>query len=114
MPDARDFLRVNQIGPQEDEDTRQLWRGESNPRQALTRWTLHASQRSSRRDFVLAIQKGMYEEKDIAQDLVLGNIKDWNQYQHLVGEARGLSLAKEEIKSLLENNVEDAEQIITS
>ena len=29
-------------------------------------------------------------EKDIAQDLVLGNIKDWNQYQHLVGEARGL------------------------
>ena len=53
-------------------------------------------------------------EKDIAQDLVLGNIKDWNQYQHLVGEARGLSLAKEEIKSPLENNVEDAEQIITS
>ena len=23
-------------------------------------------------------------EKNIAQDLVLGNIKDWNQYQHLV------------------------------
>ena len=53
-------------------------------------------------------------EKNIAQDLVLGNIKDWNQYQHLVGEPRGLSLAKEEIKSLLENNVEDAEQIMTS
>ena len=53
-------------------------------------------------------------EKNIAQDLVLGNIKDWNQYQHLVGEARGLSLAKEEIKALLENKIEDAELFITT
>ena len=53
-------------------------------------------------------------EKDIAQDLVLGNIKDWNQYQHLVGEARGLSLAKEEIKSLLERNADYDEDTLRS
>lgn len=41
-------------------------------------------------------------------------MKDWEQYKMSVGEIRGLSLAREEIKTLLERNVDDVEDFISS
>ena len=53
-------------------------------------------------------------EKDIASALSHGSVKDWEQYKMSVGEIRGLSFAREEIKSLLEKNVHDVEDLISS
>ena len=53
-------------------------------------------------------------EKDISGALASGAVKDWEQYKMSVGEIRGLSFAREEIKALLEKNVDDAEEIISS
>jgi hypothetical protein len=53
-------------------------------------------------------------EKDIASALSHGAVKDWEQYKMTVGEIRGLSFAREEIKSLLEKNVDDVEDLISS
>jgi|TARA_R110000803_G_scaffold86588_1_gene153021 succinate dehydrogenase flavin-adding protein (antitoxin of CptAB toxin-antitoxin module) len=53
-------------------------------------------------------------EQDIARSLLAGSAKDWDQYKMMVGEARGLSFAKEEIKALLENNADDIEDLISS
>jgi len=48
-------------------------------------------------------------EEDISSLLSSGAAKDWEQYQSLVGEVRGLSFVRNEIKSLLENYTEDDE-----
>ena len=53
-------------------------------------------------------------EQDISRALSLGAVKDWEQYKMSVGEIRGLSLAREEIKTLLERNVDDVEDFISS
>ena len=53
-------------------------------------------------------------EKDISNSLALGAAKDWDQYKMLVGEVRGLSFAREELKTLLENNEDDIEDLISS
>ena len=53
-------------------------------------------------------------EKDISSALSHGSVKDWEQYKMAVGEIRGLSFAREEIKSLLEKNVDDVEDLISS
>ena len=53
-------------------------------------------------------------ENDIGRSLVNGSAKDWETYKMMVGEVRGLSFAREEIKSLLENNADDVEDIISS
>ena len=68
---------------------------------------------------VVDLAKHLYKkleerEKDIANDLSLGAVKDWEQYKMSVGEIRGLSLAREEIKTLLERNVDDGEDFISS
>ena len=54
------------------------------------------------------------QEKMISDALASGAVKDWEQYKMSVGEIRGLSFAREEIKSLLERNVDDVEDLISS
>ena len=68
---------------------------------------------------VVDLAKHLYKkleerEKDISNALSLGAVKDWEQYKMYVGEIRGLSLAREEIKTLLERNVDDGEDFISS
>ena len=53
-------------------------------------------------------------QNDIGAALSHGSVKDWEQYKMSVGEIRGLSLAKDEIKALLEKNVDDVEDFISS
>jgi hypothetical protein len=50
----------------------------------------------------------------ISDALASGAVKDWEQYKMSVGEIRGLSFAREEIKALLERNVDDVEDLISS
>jgi len=53
-------------------------------------------------------------EEQIADMLTSGGVSNFEQYQRLVGEVQGLVYAKEEIKALLEKNVDDGEDIIRS
>ena len=48
-------------------------------------------------------------EEDISSMLASGAPKDWEHYQSMVGEIRGLSFIRNEIKSLLENYTDDDE-----
>ena len=64
-------------------------------------------------DLAKYLYKKMEErEKDISAALAHGSVKDWEQYKMSVGEIRGLSFAREEIKALLEKNVDDVQDII--
>lgn len=66
-------------------------------------------------DFVQYLYKRLGErQEDITSALASGAVKDWEQYKMSVGEIRGLSLARDEIKTLLERSVEDVEDIISS
>ena len=53
-------------------------------------------------------------EEQIALMLTSGGVQNFEQYQRLVGEVQGLVYAKEEIKALLEKNVDDVEDFIRS
>ncbi len=53
-------------------------------------------------------------QNDIAFALSHGSVKDWENYKMSVGEIRGLSFAKDELKALLERNVDDVEDFISS
>ena len=53
-------------------------------------------------------------EEQIADILTSGGVQNFEQYQRWVGEVQGLVYAKEEIKALLEKNIDDAEDIIRS
>jgi hypothetical protein len=50
-------------------------------------------------------------EEDISSMLASGAPKDWEQYQSMVGEIRGLSFVSNEIRSLLENHTDDDESL---
>jgi hypothetical protein len=68
---------------------------------------------------VVDFAKYMYKmlrdrEQSITESLAYGSAKDWEQYQSLVGEIRGLAFAREEIKALLEKNADDVEDLISS
>ena len=68
---------------------------------------------------VVDLSKYLYKkleerQKDISSALANGAVKDWEQYKMSVGEIRGLSFAREEIKSLLEKNVDDVVDSISS
>jgi hypothetical protein len=66
-------------------------------------------------DFAKYMYKLLQErEQEIASALAHDAARDWEQYKLLVGEVRGLSYAKEEIKALLENNADDVEDLISS
>jgi hypothetical protein len=53
-------------------------------------------------------------EYQVADMLTSGGVQNFEQYQRLVGEVQGLVYAKEEIKSLLERNTDDGEDLIRS
>ena len=53
-------------------------------------------------------------EEQIADMLTSGGVQNFEQYQRMVGEVQGLVYAKEEIKSLLEKNIDDGEDFIRS
>ena len=68
---------------------------------------------------VVELAKYMYKkieerQNDISHALSQGSVKDFEQYKMSVGEIRGLSFAREEIKALLERNVDDVEDLISS
>ena len=53
-------------------------------------------------------------EQDIASALAHDAPKDWEQYKLMVGEIRGLTYAREEVKALLEKHADDVEDLISS
>jgi len=53
-------------------------------------------------------------EQQVADMLTSGSVQNFEQYQRMVGEVQGLVYAKEEIKSLLEKNIDDGEDFIRS
>lgn len=68
---------------------------------------------------VVEVAKYLYKkikerEESLADALVHGSVQNWEQYKMSVGEIRGLSFAREEIKALLEKNVDDVEDFISS
>ena len=68
---------------------------------------------------VVIFSKALYKkieqrEEDISTLLISGGVQNHEQYRQLVGEAQGLSFAKEEIKSLLENNADYDEDTLRS
>lgn len=66
-------------------------------------------------DFAKYMYKLLRErEEGIADSLAHGSARDWEQYQSLVGEIRGLAFAREEIKALLEKHADDVEDFISS
>ena len=66
-------------------------------------------------DFSTYMYKLLRErEQDIASALAHDAAKDWEQYKLMVGEIRGLTYAREEIKALLEKNADDVEDLISS
>jgi hypothetical protein len=66
-------------------------------------------------DFAVYMYKLLQErEQGIASALASDAPKDWEHYKLMVGEIRGLSYAREEIKALLEKNADDVEDLIAS
>mgnify|MGYP000020462138 FL=1 len=66
-------------------------------------------------DFAKHMYKVLRErEQDIASALGNDAAKDWEQYKLMVGEIRGLTYAREEIKALLERTADDVEDFISS
>mgnify|MGYP003644309073 FL=1 len=68
---------------------------------------------------VVAFSRYLYKvlrtrEQDIADALVSGSANDWESYKMMVGEARGLAYAIDEVKALLEKNADDVEDLISS
>ena len=68
---------------------------------------------------VVELAKYLYKkieerQNDISTALSSGSVQNWEQYKMSVGEIRGLSYAREEIKALLEKNVDDVEDFISS
>ncbi len=61
-------------------------------------------------DFAKHVYKQIREREDqLVQSLVVGGPKDWEQYKMIVGEIQGLSFAKDEIRTLLEKNIDHEE-----
>ena len=63
---------------------------------------------------VVSLSKALYKvlrhrEEDIAYAVSSGVPSNWEQYQSMVGEIRGLAFAKEELKARLEQITQDLE-----
>ena len=66
-------------------------------------------------DFSKYLYKRLKErEENLTSALASGGVKSWEEYKMTVGEIRGLSLAREEIKALLENNDDYDEDTLRS
>ena len=53
-------------------------------------------------------------EENLTSALSAGGVKCWEEYKMTVGEIRGLSLAREEIRTMLENNEDYDEDTLRS
>lgn len=59
-------------------------------------------------DFARRVYKLLGErEEDITAMLASGSPRNWEQYQSLVGELRGVAYAREQMKTLLEKHSDD-------
>jgi len=62
-------------------------------------------------DYIVAtehlLRKYRERKEALAQTLASGSVQDFEQYQRIVGEIAGLSLAEQEIQTL-HSNMEDA------
>ena len=66
-------------------------------------------------DFAKYMYKVLQErEQDIASALAVDAASDWEHYKLMVGEIRGITYAREEIKALLEKHADDVEDLISS
>lgn len=68
---------------------------------------------------VVSLSKALYKslrerESDIVEMVANGSPRDWEQYQSMVGEIRGLAFAREELRALLEKTTEDASEALSS
>lgn len=68
---------------------------------------------------VVSLSKALYKslrerEQDIVEMVANGSPKNWEQYQSMVGEIRGLAFAREELRALLERTTEDALETLSS
>lgn len=68
---------------------------------------------------VVSLSKALYKairlrESDLAESMAAGMPANWEQYQNMVGEIRGLAFAREELKSLLERTTDDVEETLSS
>lgn len=63
-------------------------------------------------DFASKLYKFLSEkEQDLTDLLATGSVKDWSDYQRLVGELRGIAHCRAELKTLLEATTGDDEPI---
>lgn len=53
-------------------------------------------------------------EANLSAALSSGSAQNWEQYKMTVGEIRGLSFAREELKALLEKTEDDVEDTLSS
>lgn len=66
-------------------------------------------------DFARYMYKLLRErENDLSAALASGSAQDFEQYKLTVGEIRGLSFAREELKALLEKTADDVEEALSS
>lgn len=66
-------------------------------------------------DFSKYLYNKLKEREDnLSAALSAGGVKTWEEYKMTVGEIRGLSLAREEIKTMLENNNDYDEDTLRS
>lgn len=68
---------------------------------------------------VVSLSKALYKairlrEADLTEGLAAGMPANWEQYQNMVGEIRGLAYAREELKALLERTTDDVEETLSS
>lgn len=68
---------------------------------------------------VVSLSKALYKavrtrEADLMEGLAAGMPANWEQYQSMVGELRGLAYAREELKALLERTTDDVEETLSS
>lgn len=68
---------------------------------------------------VVSLSKALYKslrerENDLAEMVATGAPANWEQYQSMVGEIRGLAFAREELRALLERTTEDAYETLSS
>jgi hypothetical protein len=68
---------------------------------------------------VVSLSKSLYKvlrerEAEITEALASGSAKNWESYQNMVGEIRGLAFAVEELRALLERTTDDVEETLSS
>ena len=68
---------------------------------------------------VVSLSKSLYKslrerENDLVEMVATGTPANWEKYQSMVGEIRGLAFAREELRALLERKTEDAFETLSS